>query len=127
MHYLTCIVQLSDHFPVFYSLNISPPSVSLPSKHLTRSIHSINVHNFMLDIISSSLITRHPPSDLSGLVDCYNSTSAALLNKHAPLKSTTSRTKPSTKRLLERVWSQSHSAEDLKFFRSATIDIMLLS
>ena len=125
-------ISPSDHFPVFYSLNISPPSVSLPSKHLTRSIHSINVHNFMLDIISSSLIT-HPPSDLSGLVDCYNSTLAALLNKHAPLKSTTSRTKPSNKwftpalnklkkakRLLERVWSQSHSAEDLKFFRSAT-------
>jgi len=86
----------------------------------------------MLDIISSSLIT-HPPSDLSGFVDCYNSTLAALLNKHAPLKSTTLRTKPANKwftpalnklkqakRHLERVWSRSHSTEDLKSFHSAT-------
>jgi len=86
----------------------------------------------MLDVISSSLII-HPPSDLSGFVDCYNSTLAALLNKHAPLKSTTLRTKPANKwftpalnklkqakRHLERVWSRSHSTEDLKSFHSAT-------
>ena len=62
----------SDHIPVIYSLNISPsPTVPL-SKHLTRSIHSINIKSFIHDIMSSNLIT-HPPTNLSDLVDCYNS------------------------------------------------------
>ena len=64
---------------------------------------------------------------------CYQRSVSGFFTARTPLKSTTSRTKPSnkwftpalnklkkTKRLLERVWSQSHSAEDLKTFRSAT-------
>ena len=83
----------SDHIPVIYSLNISPsPTVPL-SKHLTRSIHSINIESFIRDIMSSNLITQ-PPTNLSDLVDCYNSTLATLLNKHAPLKSKILHPKP---------------------------------
>ena len=71
--------------------------------------------------MSSNLIT-HPPTNLSDLVDCYNSTLATLLNKHAPLKSKILHPKPAnhwftpalnkfklTKRHLERVWSKSLS------------------
>jgi Reverse transcriptase (RNA-dependent DNA polymerase) len=102
------------------------------SNHLTRAIHSINIGRFIRDIISSRLIT-HPPSNLSDLIDCYNSTLTNLLNKHAPLKSKTILSKPpkpwftpalnklkSAKRRLERPWSKSHSSEDLKLLRSAT-------
>jgi len=66
-------------------------------------------------------------------VDRYNSTLSQILNKHAPLKSKIIRTKPSNpgytqarkklklaKRHLERIWSCTHSFEDLKNLRSAT-------
>ena len=82
--------------------------------------------------MSSNLIT-HPPTNLSDLVDCYNSTLATLLNKHAPLKSKILHPKPANhwftpalnklklaKRHLERVWSKSHSIEDLKLLRTAS-------
>ena len=125
-------ISPSDHFPILYSLNISrPPSIPV-SKHLIRSIRSINIKSFIRDITSSCLIT-HPPSDLSDLIDCYNSTLSNLLNKHAPLKSKIIRSKPSNpwftsalnklksaKRRLERAWSKSHSLDDLKLLRSAT-------
>ena len=82
-----------DHIPVIYSLNISAsPTVPL-SKHLTRSIHSINIKSFIQDIMSSNLIT-YPPTTLSDLVDCYNSTLATLLTKHAPLNSKILHPKP---------------------------------
>jgi len=64
---------------------------------------------------------------------CYNSTPSQLLNKYAPLKSKIIRTKPrnpcytlALKKLklakshLERIWSRTHSFEDLKNLRSAT-------
>lgn len=126
------LISPSDHFPVIYSINIIPPPSIPPSKHFTRSIHSINVQRFTCDIISSRLIT-HQPTNLTELVDCYNSTLATLLNKHAPLKCKSLRLKPANqwftpalnklklaKRHLERVWSRSHSAEDLRALRSAS-------
>ena len=76
-------VSPSDHFPVIYSLNITLPPYVPPSKHFTRSI-PINVQRFIRDMISSRLIT-HPPANLTVLVDCFNSTLHAHLNKHAPL------------------------------------------
>jgi HEPN domain-containing protein len=125
-------ISPSDHFPIFSSLQICPPLAKPLSKHLTRAIRSINIANFCSDILSSRLIT-HPPSNLSDLVDCYNSTLSSLLNKHAPLRSKILRQKPSNpwftaalkklklaKRHLERTWSRSHSSIDLKNFRSAS-------
>ena len=125
-------ISPSDHFPIISSLHISPLPTLPVSKHLTRSIRSINITNFCRDILFSRLIT-HPPSDLAGLVDCYNSTLSSLLNKHAPLKSKILCSKPANhwftsalnklklaKRHLERIWSRSHSSEDLKNLRSAT-------
>jgi len=83
--------------------------------------------------ILSSRHTTHPPSILSDLVDCYNSTLSQLLNKHAPLKFKIIRTKPRypwytlalkklklAKHHLERIWSRTHSFEDLKNLCSAT-------
>ena len=114
----------TPHFP--------RPSAAYAYSQTLGYIHSINIGRFIRDIISSRLIT-HPPSNLSDLIDCYNSTLTNLLNKHAPLKSKTIRSKPpkpwftpalnklkSAKRRLERAWSKSHSSEDLKLLRSAT-------
>jgi exonuclease III len=125
-------VSPTDHFPVISSLNISASPPAPITKCFIRSIRSININHFCLDILSSRLIT-HPPSELSDLVDCYNSTLSDLLNKHAPLKSKIIRTKaanpwytPALKKLklakrhLERVWSRSHSSEDHKNLRTAT-------
>ena len=66
-------------------------------------------------------------------MDCYNSTLSGLLDKHAPLKPKVFRAKPANpwftpllrklktaKRHLERIWSSSHSQQDLKNLRSAT-------
>ena len=121
-----CPISPSDHFPILYCPNISRPPSSPVSKHLTREIHSINVERFARDIISSRLIT-HPPSNLSDLIDCYNSTLTNRLDKHAPLVSKIIHSKPSrpwftpafkklksAKRRLERAWSKSHSLDDLK-------------
>jgi hypothetical protein len=113
-------------------LKITPPPTAPITKCLTRAIRAINITDFCHDILSSSLIT-HPPSTLSDLVDCYNSTLSQLLNKHAPLKPKIIRTKPPSpwftqalqklklaKHRLERIWSRTHSFEDHKNLRSAT-------
>jgi len=86
-------ISPTDHFPIIWSLKI-PNSPTAPIiKHLTRAIRAINITEFCHDILSSYFIT-HPHSTLSDVVDCYNSTLSQLLNKHAPLKSKITRTKP---------------------------------
>jgi hypothetical protein len=83
----------SDHFPVLSTLNITPPPPPPLSKVTYRSIKSVNIEKFKRDILSSSLIT-HPPTKLSDLVDCYNSTLSSILDKHAPVKSKFTHLKP---------------------------------
>jgi hypothetical protein len=122
----------SDHFPIFSSLHITPSKPPSLTKHSFRPVKSINIHSFIQEILSSTLIT-HPPSALSDLVDCYNSTLSSLLNKHAPVITKTLRLKPSNpwftpvlrklkraRRQLERTWSRTHSSNDLRSLRSAT-------
>ena len=130
---LTCLpVSPTDHFPIICTLNVTPSPRAPITKRLTRSICSINVPDFCHDILISRLIT-HPPTGLSDLVDCYNSTLSHLLDKHAPLTAKVFRSKSPNpwftpllrklklaKRRLERIWSCSHSADDLKNLRSAT-------
>ena len=65
------LVSPSDHFPIFTSMVISPPSPPPLTKHFFRCIKSINLNNFIRDIRTSRLIT-HPPTNLSDLVECYN-------------------------------------------------------
>ena len=126
------LVSPSDHFPIFTSLVISPPSPPPLTEHFFRCLKSINLNNFIRDIRTSRLIT-HPHTNLSDLVDCYNLTLSNILNKHAPLKSKLLRPKPSNpwftpalqklksaRRHLEKIWSRSHSTFDLKLLRSAT-------
>ena len=70
----TCLpVSPTDHFPIMCSLYITPPPRAPITKRLTRAVTSIDESKLSHDILSSRLIT-HPPSALSDLVDCYNST-----------------------------------------------------
>ena len=71
-------VSPSDHFPIFTSLVILPPSPPPLTEHFFRCIKSINLNNFIRDIRTSRLIT-HPPTNLSDLVDCYNLTLSNIL------------------------------------------------
>jgi len=80
-------------YPIICSLEITNYPTAPITKYLTRAIRAINITELCHDILSSRLIT-HPPSTLSDLVDCYNSTLSQLLNKHAPLKSKIIRIKP---------------------------------
>jgi len=86
-------ISPTDHFAIICSLKITNSPTAPITKHLTRAIRAINITEFCHDILSSCLITQ-PPSTLSDLVECYDSTLSQLLNKHVPLKSKITRTKP---------------------------------
>jgi len=119
-------------FPIIYSLKITHSPTAPITKHITRAIRAINITELCHDILSSCLII-HPPSTLSDLVNCNNSTLSQLLSKHVPLNSKITRTKHrnpwytlALKKLelatrhLERIWSRTHSLRDLQNLRSAS-------
>jgi len=88
------LISPKDHFPIICLLKITNSFTAPITKHITRDIglRAINIRptEFCHDILFSCLNT-HPPSTLSDLVDCYNSTLSQLLNTHAPK---ITRTKP---------------------------------
>ena len=125
-------VSPSDHFPIFSTLAISPLPPPSTSAFSFRCLKSISITKLTRDILNSRLIT-HPPTNLSDLIDSYNTTLSSLLDKHAPLKIKTIRAKPpnlwftsslsklkSARRHLEKVWLRTRSSDDLKPFRTAT-------
>ena len=126
-------ISPSDHFPIFSALAISPPPSPPPLSQFTfRCMKSISVPKFTRDILHPRLIT-HPPSNLSDLVDAYNTTLSTLLDAHAPLKTKTIRAKPvnkwftpalstlkSARRHIERLWLRTRSPDQLKLLRTAT-------
>jgi len=86
-------ISPADHFPIICHLKITNSPTAPITKFLTRATRAINITELCHDILSSRHIT-HPPSTLSDLADCYNSTLSQLLNKHATLESKIIRTKP---------------------------------
>ena len=124
--------SVSDHYPILTTLSVSRPPPPVLVTRFFRCLKSINILKFQLDLLSSKLLTN-PPSSLSELVSCYNTTLSSLLDKHAPKKSKTVSQKPnnpwytptlhtlkSSCRRLHRIWASSHSAVDLSNLRSAT-------
>ena len=124
--------SVSDHYPILTTLSLSRPPPPVLVTHFYRCLKSINIDKFQRDILSTKLIT-HPPTSLSELVSCYNTTLSSLLDKHAPKKSKTVSQKPknpwytpalhslkSNCRRLHRIWASSHSSTDLSTLRSAT-------
>ena len=122
-------VSVSDHFPIFIALDVSPPEPLPPEQISYRRICKIDLEQFMIDIGNSCLIT-HPPPDLPSLIDCYNNTLIAILDRHAPLivaskkGSRNSWYTPLLHKLkvacrkAERLWNKSHSDVLLECFRA---------
>jgi len=78
-------VSPSDHFPITSTLTVSPLPHPPFSTLSFRRLKSISISKFTCDIANSGLIT-HSPTNLHDLIDTYNTTLSALLDKHAPLK-----------------------------------------
>ena len=74
----------SDHFPIFTKLSISSTPLPPPTQHTFRRLHSINIDDFLSDVLSSPLITS-PAETLDSLLSSYNTTLSSLLDKHAPV------------------------------------------
>ncbi len=111
----------SDHFPVVFSFNHGKANCAPNSSTKSfRRIDSIDIEQFCMDLDNSSLI-ESPSSDLNELVQQFNTTLSALLDKHAPLTSKTvkksnpwftsdlKKLKASCRRA-ERHWHRTHSS-----------------
>ena len=108
----------SDHFPVVCSLNIcANPEKSNPTLKSFRRINKIETEKFSTDIQNAHL--HFPISE--ELVDFYNTTLAALLEKHAPLITKPVRhnnpwytaelkKRKAASRKAERKWRKTHSS-----------------
>ena len=125
-------VTSSDHFPIFTSLHIAPPPPQSPVFTSFRRIASIDTYAFIEDIATSQLITD-PPTSLPELVNAFNSTLHAILDKHAPLitKLVPSHSSnrwftpalsilKTARRKFEKTWKHTHSVTDLDTLRFAT-------
>ena len=77
----------SDHCLALFTINISVPQLSR-KKVSFRKTKAIDITAFMEDL-SASRLCQDPPSEPVKLVDCYNTTLAGLLDRHAPLKTKT--------------------------------------
>jgi hypothetical protein len=78
---------LSDHFAIHAILKV--PTYSRPphTTKFTRSLRSIDVSAFSNDILNSPLHSTQP-LNLDSYISLFNSTLSSLVDKHAPLKST---------------------------------------
>ena len=82
----------SDHCLALFTKNISVPQL-LRKKVSFRKTKAIDIKTFLEDL-SASRLCEDPPSDPVKLVDCYNTTLAGLLDRHAPLKTKTVAVRP---------------------------------
>ena len=74
---------LTDHYSVKFSLRVLKPE-PLRVKIKCRKLKNVDLNEMMEDVRVSELILS-PPSDLNGLVGCYNDTLAKIFDKHAPV------------------------------------------
>lgn len=83
---------LSDHCFTFLAINFSMPQLRR-MKVSFRKVKAIDTTAFMDDLSASELCLDPPPKPAK-LVDCYNSTLARILDRHAPLKTKTVTVRP---------------------------------
>ena len=123
---------VSDHFPIFTHLNLTPTPPPPPSEITFRRTKTINIIEFNNDVASSDLIL-HSTTSLPELLNSYDSTLRSILNKHAlfitkiskPRKPNPSYTPAllvlkSARRHLERKYISTHYVQDYKIQRTAT-------
>lgn len=75
--------HLSDHCSVLCCLN-NPKPKSTVKEISYRKLKDINLKSFKDDISSSALIAK-TPTQLEDILECYNTTLSAILDKHAPV------------------------------------------
>jgi len=122
----------SDHFALISAISTQAPPPNPIISRAFRRINSIDIENFISDLSKSDLVLS-PPSELTELVDCYNKTLTAILDKHAPVITKTIRSPKSnpwftpalnvlkkTRRKLERHWRSFPSLPNLSALRTAT-------
>ena len=80
---VTISLPLSDHYTVQANLNVQRPSLP-PKKVSYRRYKNIDVDTLRADIESSDLIQK-PAVSLNELLDQYNNTLLAVVDKHAAL------------------------------------------
>ncbi|XP_068757440.1 uncharacterized protein [Montipora capricornis] len=118
----------SDHCSALFTINISVPQLSR-KKVSFRKTKAIDITALMNDL-SASRLCQDPPSEPVKLVDCYNTTLAGLLDRHAPLKTKTVTVRPQVPwyseeireakrvcRRAERKWKTTRSVADLVSFK----------
>ena len=118
----------SDHCLALFTINISVPQLSR-KKVSFRKTKVIDITAFMEDL-SASRLCQDPPSEPVELVNCYNTTLAGLLDRHAPLKTKTVtvrlqvpwyseeiREAKRVRRRAERKWRTTRSVADLVSFK----------
>ena len=118
----------SDHFLALFTINNSVPQLSR-KKVSFRKTKAIDITAFMEDL-SASRLCQDPPSEAVKLVDCYNTTLAGLIDRHAPLKTKTVTVRPQVpwcseeirkakrvRRRAEKKWRTTRSVADLVSFK----------
>ena len=118
----------SDHSLALFTINISIPQL-LRKKVSFRKTKAIDITAFLEDLSASGLC-QDPPSEPEKLVDCYNTTLAGLLDRHAPLKTKTVTVRPQVpwyseeireakraRRRAERKWRTTRFIADLVSFK----------
>ena len=127
---------ISDHFSI--KLDLSTVINETQSKTvLSRNIKSIDMEAFRQDLSQSDLISN-PETELTDLVNQYNTCLKSLLDKHAPLtrRSIKAKRNPwytsdihtlrTKKRMQQRRWKKSQLDSDLKHLKQIRDDLKTL-
>jgi exonuclease III len=119
----------SDHYMVSFNLSAAKPPKQMKTIKY-RKLKTLDIEKFKDDLKASDLISN-PSTSLDGLVDQYNNTLKAVLDKHAPETEKTVVIRPNTpwctedirhekqnRRKLERKWRRSRAVEDRKAYKA---------
>ena len=128
---------LSDHFPIICKLRAKKQN-SIQNTVSFRKLKHIDVHSFVKDLTESDLC-KYPSDEINILVQQYNSTLSAILDKHAPIITKTITIRPyspwfnddiklakTERRRLERRWRKSKSSVDLERYKVSYRRVMEL-
>jgi hypothetical protein len=126
------------HFPVFCDLNIGAPN-SRSRKVTYRKLRNINISEFRTDV-STALLSQLEHINDAGIntnVQHYEDALSSILDKHAPLKSSSVpdrkdvkwynedvRLAKQVRRKLERKWRKTRLEIDRQIFRSKSNDVI---
>lgn len=122
-----CDPAISDHAAVFCDLLINKPPFERRVLSC-RKLKSVDLNSFCNDVSNSSLL-RNPSTDLSSLVDQYETVLTSILDQHAPCKDRLITVRPSApwfneeiraarikRRRLERTWRKSRLTIDRQLY-----------